>query len=284
MNTSTELPPLQLAPLFRDVGARLHELLCELTPEDWQRPTSSSRRTVKDVASHLLDGTLRRLSAQRDGYTAPGGGPRGDESLMDFLNRLNDEWEVATRRLSPAVLMDMLETADVELAELFESLDPMGEAIYPVAWAGEERSRNWMDVAREYTEKWHHTQQIFEATARPSTIVERRLFHPCLDTFFRALPFTFRDVRVAVGTVVQVRVRGDAGGEWNLVRGDGHWVQQTFTTKSAASVFSIDQDSAWKLFTKRTDRQTAMTRFSDIEISGNIELGSHLLDMVSVMA
>lgn len=49
--------------------------------------------------------------------------------------------------------------------------------------AGEEESVNWFDIARKYTENWYHTQQIFEATGRPSSIMTQRLFHPCLDTF-----------------------------------------------------------------------------------------------------
>ena len=39
-----------------------------------------------------------------------------------------------------------------------------------------------MDMARDYTEKWHHTQQIFDATKRPSTIMSRRLGHVILLT------------------------------------------------------------------------------------------------------
>ena len=187
------MPPILVADLFPEVTSRLLELLRSLSPDEWHLPTVSSRRTVKDIASHLLDGTLRRLSMQRDGYRPADGWsqPRADESLVVFLNRLNDEWEVGTRRLSPAVLVGLIEWADAQLAELFRSLDPHAPAIFPVAWAGEERSENWMDVARDYTEKWHHTQQIFDATDRPSTIMNRRLGHPCLDIFMRALPFTF---------------------------------------------------------------------------------------------
>src|SRR2546423_7029867 len=154
---------------------RLGPLLPPPPPDGGPPPPVSPPRTVKDIASHLLDGSLRRLSMQRDGYRPDDGrsGPRAGEPLVGFLNRLNDEWETGTRRLSPNVLADLIEWADAQLADLFRSLDPHGEAIFPVAWAGEERSENWMDVARDYTEKWHHTQQIFDATQRPSTIMTR---------------------------------------------------------------------------------------------------------------
>lgn len=138
------MPPILVAVLFPEVTRRLVELLRSLSAEEWLLPTVSSRRTVKDIASHLLDGSLRRLSMQRDGYRPDDGrsGPRAGEPLVDFLNRLNDEWETGTRRLSPLVLADLIEWADAQLAELFRSLDPQGEAIFPVAWAGEGRSEN----------------------------------------------------------------------------------------------------------------------------------------------
>lgn len=249
-------------------------------------PTVSSQRNVKDIAAHLLDGSLRRLSMQRDGYLPPDGSsqPGPDESLLPFLNRLNAEWETATRRLSPEVLVELIEWADGQLADLFESLDPFAPAIFPVAWAGESSSLNWMDIARDYTEKWHHTQQIFEATGRPSTITERQLYHPCLDTFMRALPHTFRDVAASDGTLVSVLVIGEAGGEWFVLRTGGTWRQVIEITASPAGRFTISQDSAWKLFTKRLDRNAALARFPDIQMEGDVELASHVLDMVSVMA
>jgi hypothetical protein len=281
-----EMPPILVADLFPDVCFRLVQLLRSLTADEWQLPTVSSRRTVKDIASHLLDGSLRRLSMQRDGYHPADGRsqPRAGEPLMDFLNRLNEEWEVGTRRLSPNVLVELIAWADVQLAELFQSLDPDGPAIFPVAWAGEEQSKNWMDVARDYTEKWHHTQQIFEATQRPSTIMNRQLGYPCLDIFMRALPFTFREVAAAAGSVVTVVVTGDAGGQWQVQRQSNGWEQVMETSMKPAATVTMDQATAWKLFTKRRSREVILQQFPDIQINGDESLGLPVLDMVSVMA
>ncbi|QDT96491.1 maleylpyruvate isomerase N-terminal domain-containing protein [Gimesia aquarii] len=278
--------PILVAPLFREISGKLVALLQSLNAEEWHQPTSSSQRNVKDIATHLLDGSLRRLSVQRDGYMSPDGfsEPQPDESLLDFLNRLNTEWETGTRRLSPQVLVSLIEWADAQLADLFESLDPFGPAIFPVAWAGESESLNWMDVARDYTEKWHHTQQIFDATGHSCTIIERRLFHPCLDIFMRALPFTFRTINKPDASLLKVEITGNAGGHWFLLRQAGEWVQVSKETGTPTARFIISQDSAWKLFTKRLDRKTALSRFPDIQIEGDVELGSHVLDMVSVMA
>src|SRR5689334_14924854 len=115
------MSPILVADLFPEITSRLVVLLRSLPPSDWHLATVSSRRTVKDIASHLLDGSLRRLSMQRDGYRPADGRsqPRAGEPLIDFLNRLNDEWETGTRRLSPKVLTDLIEWADVRVADLF---------------------------------------------------------------------------------------------------------------------------------------------------------------------
>src|SRR5262245_47881609 len=79
------MPPILVADLFPEVTSRLLGLLRSLTPDEWHQPTVSSRRTVKDIASHLVDGSLRRLSMQWDGYRPDDGRsqPRAGEPLVD---------------------------------------------------------------------------------------------------------------------------------------------------------------------------------------------------------
>ena len=64
----------------------------------------------------------------------------------------------------------------------------------------------WFDIAREYTERWHHQRQIALAVGRLTPIDSRRLYHPVLDAFLRALPYTYRDVDAPEGTVVAVTI------------------------------------------------------------------------------
>jgi hypothetical protein len=47
---------------------------------------------------------------------------------------------------------------------------------------------------------------------------------------------------------------------------------------------TIDQDSAWKLVTKRRSRRTSLRQFPATRIAGDEALGLHVLDMVSVIA
>jgi hypothetical protein len=85
------MPPILVADLFPEISRRLVTLLRSLAPEDWHRPTVSSRRTVKDIVSHLLDGSLRRLSVQRDGYAPPDGSGR-PRLLLRWATRRPGNW------------------------------------------------------------------------------------------------------------------------------------------------------------------------------------------------
>src|SRR5919112_5996993 len=202
-----------VSSLFRELHGHLIGLLRSLSPEDWHLPTVCSAWSVKDIASHLLDGDLRRLSIQRDDYTPPEApaGFESHESLVAYLTRLNAEWTAATRRISPRNLIRLLEVTNEEVAEMFEAADPFGPATFPVGWAGQSESLMWFDLAREYTERWHHQRQIALAVGRPTPIDARRLYHPVLDTFLRALPFTYRDVEAPTGTIVRISITGEAG-------------------------------------------------------------------------
>src|SRR3712207_4217548 len=118
----TATVPIHTADLFPELDAHLLALLRGLSPDDWHRPTVCSQWTVKDIASHLLDGTLRRLSAQRDGYRAPADPAAAAdlgsyEKLVGYLNRLNADWTGATRGVSAAVVVRLLDVTGPELAE-----------------------------------------------------------------------------------------------------------------------------------------------------------------------
>lgn len=275
------LEPIDVADLFPKLDARLSELLRSLSDEDWQKPTVAPLWTVKDIAAHLLDTNLRRLSMQRDGYFGENPESIGSyQDLVDFLNRLNADWVKAAKRVSPRILIDLLEITNREVNELLASLDPHGPAIFSVAWAGEEASENWFDVAREYTEKWHHQQQIRLAVGRPG-ILERELYHPVLDAFLRALPRTYRDVDAPEGTLLRFDVAGEAGGSWFLSRGNGKWELAREAEGTVHSEVTIPQEIAWRLFTKGIARDLARQQ---MRVTGGQDLGWKVLDTLSVMA
>ena len=155
----------------------------------------------------------------------------------------------------------------------------MAEASFGVSWAGEEKSLNWFDTARELTERWHHQQQIRLATDRPG-IMTRDLYYPVLDCFMRALPFKYRDTPAEAGTHVRINVSGECGGSWYLYRDGDRWVQVESPQGRQISETTIPQEIAWRIFTKGIGRESADAQ---VAISGDRDLGGHVLGMVTII-
>src|SRR5690242_19677183 len=246
--------PILTAHLFRKVDGLLLELLRSLSPEDWEKQTASPKWKVKDVAAHLLDTPLRGLSIGRDGYVQPAPKLDSPGALGAYIDRLNDEGVTVYRRLSPAVLISLMEVACKQLAEKHAGRDPYTVAPYGVSWAGEEKSLNWFDTAREYTERWLHQQQIRLAVDRPEAlrhgIMTRELYYPVLDCFMRALPFTYRNVSAAPGTAIRITVSGDCGGSSHLHREDSKWALTQNECGHPSAETTIPEEIAWRIFTK----------------------------------
>lgn len=273
--------PVDVRPLLRPLGDELLALLRSLDAGDWARP-ATARWTVRDVAAHLLDTALRRLTFHRDGVPMP---PPSDPiagyaDLAAFLHRLNAEWIAASARMSPRVLCDLLAVADRQQAELLASLDPDGEAFWPVAWAGEETSRNWMDVGREYTERWHHQQQIRDAVGAPSLTAPQWL-RPALAIAAFALRRAWAGVEAAPGTAVVVAVDGPSGGTWTLVRDAGGWQLWQGAAVDPAAVAGVDEETAWRLWHRMLHPAVAAAR---VRTRGDGRLTAPVLDAVAVMA
>src|SRR5271169_1899402 len=126
------LKPILTAHLFPKIDGMLVELLRSLAPEDWQKQTVSPKWKVKEVAAHLLDTALRGVSIGRDGYLAENPNIDSSADLAAFINRLNGEGVMVYRRLSPLVLIRLVEVAAKSLAEFHASRDPYAMAPYGV--------------------------------------------------------------------------------------------------------------------------------------------------------
>src|SRR5579872_1694684 len=214
--------PILCAHKIREVDRALISLLQSLAPPEWDLQTIVPTWKVRDVAAHLLDTALRKLSLVRDSCFVEAFEIRSPEDVITLVNRLNREGVTVYRRLSTPVLIELMQRACEQSAQFHESLDPFGPAAFGVSWAGEETSLNWFDTARELTERWHHQQQIRLATNRPGIMVPE-LYHPVLDCFVRGLPYRYRDINAPAGTVVLLDISGDCGGKWLLSRGSAEW-------------------------------------------------------------
>nr|WP_299341531.1 maleylpyruvate isomerase N-terminal domain-containing protein [Allomuricauda sp.] len=273
--------PIDTRPLFKPLDKKLIELLKSLEADDWNKQTVAKDWKVKDVVSHIIDTKLRTLSMQRDKYfgeKAPEINSYGD--LVAFINKLNADWIQASKRFSPEVLIFLLESIGDSTADYYNSLDPWDEAIFAVDWAGESKSYNWMHLAREYTEYWHHQQQIRDAVGQQG-IMTKTFFHPFMDTFFQALPHTFKDVEAEPGTLVEVHITSDIGGTWYLQKLEGDWQLVEKADNTHDAYVEIPFDVSWILFSKSLRPHEVMGK---VKIEGRKELATKVLEMVSVIA
>jgi uncharacterized protein (TIGR03083 family) len=277
-NESSASDPILCAHLMRRVDDKLIDLLRSLTPGEWDLQTVAPLWKVRDVAAHLLDTALRKLSIVRDSWYVEVN-IRSPQDLIAFINRLNREGVTVYRRLSPKVLIDMMKEACEQSACFHESLDPFAPAAFAVSWAGEEKSLNWFDTAREFTERWHHQQQIRLATNRPG-IMTPELYHPVLDCFVRGLPYLYRDVDAPEGTLLVLEISGECGGRWFLRKGPSGWGFVKPSDAKFASRVTIPQELAWRIFTKGIDRDSARAQ---IAVEGNRDLGERVLHLTAIV-
>ncbi len=157
--------PILVVNLFPEILDALLSLLGDLSADAWQRPTACPGWSVKDVALHLLGVEVGNLSRRRDGQ-AVAGPITSWEELVTFVNDFNEAWVQAARRMSPRLVIDVLQCTGLQMCAFFRSLSPyaIGDS---VSWVGPEPAPIWLDLAREYTERWVHQQQMRDAVGKP---------------------------------------------------------------------------------------------------------------------
>ncbi|MBL4676745.1 MAG: maleylpyruvate isomerase N-terminal domain-containing protein [Mucilaginibacter sp.] len=273
--------PVETLHLFPVLDKMLIDLLRSLSPGDWNESTVARLWTVKDIAAHLLDGNVRAIAASW-GYEPP---PPNIEinsyrDLVNYLNSLNATWVDAMKRVSPHLLIDQLESTGKQYIEYLHSLDPFASAKYSVAWAGEETSLNWFHIAREYTEKWHHQQQIRDAVGADG-LLTNELFYPCADTFMYALPHNYRNIEAPEGFTIAITIDTIAGGIWYLKKTPANWELTKINQTPFALSIVLDADTAWRMFTKAITPSEAQ---SHSIVKGDERLAEAFFSTIAVMA
>jgi len=275
------LSPVDTRAMFRPVSAGLVSLLRRLSDEDWERPTVAGAWVVRDVVAHLLDSTLRRLSFHRDGMAPPPppGPINSDRDFVAFINDLNAQWVKSAKRLSPRVLTDLYERAGTEVADWFESQSLDAPALFAVSWAGEQTSANWFDIGREFTELWHHQQQIRMAVGA-DPLPDPQYLRAVIDVAIRGLPHAYRDIDAEPGQAVIIDVSGAAGGRWTLVREMTKWTVSQGEPVEEAARIRLNDDTAWKLlFNALPEAELARA----VQLTGRRELAVPMLRARSVI-
>ena len=212
------LLPIDTRPLVPRLRAELTALLAGLSSGDWVRPTACPGWDVHAVASHLLGVELGNVSIRRDGW---GLAPAQGEDPDAWLNAFNQQWVDAARRISPPLLTELLDLAGLRFEEHLATLD-LDATGGPVEWAtGSDPAPVWLDVAREYMERYVHQHQIRQAARRPP--LGAVFTGPVLATAAHALPRALDQVARPAGTVVRFTATGEGGGSWQVVRTPAGW-------------------------------------------------------------
>lgn len=269
--------PLRVRGLFPIDRKALIELLLALSPGEWSRPTVCTAWDVRDVALHILGGDLSNLSRRRDGLATETWGP--DEDPGAFLARVNDAWVVSGRRLSPRVIIELLMAPGPALFAYFDTLDPDVPG-GPVSWAGRGPAPVWLDLAREYMERWVHQQHIRDAVGRPGQTAAQ-FVRPVIAASMHALPVTMeRHAGNARGAVV-VEVRGDAGGRWSVLTEGDRWRLFEGAAADPRTRITVAADDWWRLVTLGLGREEAWAR---AQVDGDADLARAALAAVAIIA
>jgi hypothetical protein len=245
---------------------RLLGLLTSLTGAQWAAPTAAPQWAVKDIALHLLDVDLSWLARDRDhdqtGIAAPGSDH--DEFVRGLAER-NQRWVTGTRTLSPRLVTGLLRWSGEQLDAHLAAVDLAGPST--VYWAGDVPL--WFDLAREFTERWVHYQQIREAV-RPAghDLSPDENLSLVLRTFIWGFPHQYQ-APAPDGTAIALEIPGIGG--WALTRTPAGWSLDEGLPPAPATRLRIDGDAAWRLLTgARYDPR-------QVQISGDAALGEPLL-------
>jgi len=272
-------PPILVAERFSALLEALLDLLGNLTSEEWTLPTAASAWSVKDVALHLLGDEIGIVSWRRDGFSEPHPAIDGWEELVRWINQRNALWVETARRTSPRLLCDLLRVTGEQANAFFRTLDgnaPGGE----VSWVGPGHSPTWLEIAREFTERWHHQQHIRDAVGKPGC-TEAYFLAPVLAAFVFALPRTYQHVDAVDGCCVTLAITGESGGEWTVRREYEEWQLYLGKPEYTDAAIILPEETAWRLFTKGITGEQARAKAS---LSGNRILAEKILETISIIA
>ena len=262
-----------LAPIHRELVA----LLRSLSAAQWLCRTSAGTWRVRDVVAHLLDGDLRRLSYHRDGLPQPELATlRSYEDVLTYLNKLNNTWVAVADRISPRLLTQLVNDVGQQAVEFLANLPPHETAHWPVSWAGEGQSENWMDVSRNYTENWHHQQQIREAVGAP-LLTDPQWLQPVIALGMRAIPPALRSAIAPAGATIHVDIPGPAGGQWWLQHESQGWTlsdEAPVPAVAATTTIRVEAEVAARLWYAGRQPQPAAKH---ARISGDVGLADAVL-------
>jgi Mycothiol maleylpyruvate isomerase N-terminal domain len=266
--------------LFQEITEELILLLRDLSTEQWLAPTCYPSWKVKDIVAHLIQSAIGRLSVQRDNFSLyDNSGPAPQfEDLSVMIDSFNTSWTDLLKSASPRILLDLISVTERQLADFILSQDLHSEALYAVGWAGETISENWFDLGREFTEHWHHQQQIREAVAT-AALSNKKYLSPVIQLFMYSTPFWYRDIEARDESSFNIEIIGESGGRWSLQRINSGWALNDKFTESELYI-TMREDTAWRFFTRSNPVESFRNK---IEMSEDNELLRNFMNVKAIM-
>lgn len=267
--------------LFSDLTDSLISLLKNLSPEGWNAKTCYPSWKVKDIVVHLFQTGIGRLSKQRDNFpNAEKPEPMDFSTLVDLIAQSNKDWsDNFGNNISSQLILDLIKVTEKQLSDFILTQNLMDNAYYSVVWAGETKSGNWFDLAREYTERWIHQQQIREAVGAPS-ITSKKYLSPVINTLVRAIPYWYETVDANEGARILIEINGNSGGNWILEKSKDHWVLSAVLTDTYDEKIRLTEDTAWRLLMRSISKEDGKDL---VEFSSGNELCMKFLDVKAIL-
>lgn len=145
---------------LREEGASLRELLLELAPSDWQRPTPFKQWTPWDIVAHLyLSDLWARASLHSCAAFAAQVAP-----LLDAIKARKPLREFTRERFAELPLEQLLAGWSDTLAALCADLEQSDPGAR-LAWFGPDMGVRSFATAR-YMETWAHAQDFYDLLGR----------------------------------------------------------------------------------------------------------------------
>ncbi len=213
------------------------------------------------------------ISWLRDGFRGTSAPNDSDEQgFIDWLDDLQAGWVTAARRLSPRLLLELLEWSAKGFVEAMDAQDPSAIAA-DVSWASADPVPVWVDHARELTEKWIHRQQILQALDQPSDL-RPDLARPVLEALRWAYPYRLGEHQSEAGAFVQIDIVDEQlGQQWRLVSNGESWEFDGSNPTVELASMSFSGEQAWRLLTNNYDAAV----HGSFETSGDPDLVPTLL-------
>lgn len=278
---------IDVRSLFAPLTQRFLEDLKKVPVESFDRKTCYPNWRVKDILSHMVQTAMGRLSRQRDAYPQDRvASPLSFDQVRKIIEQSNNHWEKATAGLSPRILLDLFSQHEMQLAD-FLSRQPLDTpAFFPVDWSIES-SKNWLDIAREYTERWHHQQQIREALGLQDCYAPE-FFEPVVETLMLGVTKWYAEVSAVEGTSLTILVDGTSGGVWTMTKSKTDWILTKDPQRSASALSKdskgsrvrMNQETFWKFMTRSEPVNELIEK---MEFSQNSDLCRQFLQAKAIM-